>query len=356
MRGLRTDIMVYNGLAGRSAPLIGALGQSFNIGLLDLEEPASQGGDDARLSIFFTSLASPQSFGRAKAHAATITGDKIFVLPTHNKDDLTKLRDLDANAHFVLPVEPEELSGAAKAAINRQVEASWALLGPDQQKALQASLTCFSDCFQKCRRGEALPMQAIEDTCQTITQSAKTGKLSDWLSGLQDHHDYSFRHSLFVCGSLTHFANAIGVGASELQLLTVGGMIHDVGKSQVPLEILDKPGKLDPPEWEIMRRHPEHSREILLREAGLSPDAVAMAVHHHEKLDGGGYPDGLRGGQINDHVRLTAICDVFSALIDKRSYKEAMSSEAALDLMNGFKGHLDLDLLRAFREFVLDDR
>ena len=79
-----------------------------------------------------------------------------------------------------------------------------------------------------------------------------------------------------------------------------------------------------------------------------------MAVHHHEKLDGNGYPDGLAGAQISDHVRLMAIADVYSALIDKRSYKEAMGHEEALDLMLEFEGHLDMDLLSAFRGFLLD--
>ncbi len=354
MQGMRADIMVYNGLANRSAALIGALGQSFNIAMRDLEAQPAAAPAGARLSIFFANLASSQTFRRVKAHSATLDGHKIFVLPTHNRDNLEKLRDLGANDHFVFPLEPEQLRGAAKAAINRDVEASWDLLSSGQRTALKASLSCFTDCFEKSRRGEALPMESIQDTCHTISQSAETGKLSDWLTGLHDHHDYSFRHSMFVCGSLTYFANAIGFSASDLHLVTVGGLIHDVGKSQVPLEILDKPGKLEPPEWEIMRKHPEHSREILLREVGLDPAAIAMAVQHHEKLDGGGYPDGLSGAQINDHVRLTAISDVFSALIDKRSYKEPMSSEAALELMSGFKGHLDLDLLRAFREFVLD--
>jgi HD-GYP domain-containing protein (c-di-GMP phosphodiesterase class II) len=82
---------------------------------------------------------------------------------------------------------------------------------------------------------------------------------------------------------------------------------------------------------------------------------IAMAVQHHEKLDGTGYPQGLSNGQINDHVRMTAIADVYSALIDKRSYKGSMTSEDALEMMCGFKGHLDIDLLREFRSFTLDN-
>ena len=87
---------------------------------------------------------------------------------------------------------------------------------------------------------------------------------------------------------------------------------------------------LDPAEWDEIRRHPLYSKEILLRENSLDENTISMAVHHHEKLDGGGYPDGLSGISISDIVRLTAICDVYSALIDRRAYKEPMESEAAL--------------------------
>ncbi len=146
----------------------------------------------------------------------------------------------------------------------------------------------------------------------------------------------------------------MGIGEGELHQLTVGGLLHDIGKSMISLEILDKPGKLDEREWRTMKTHPEHSRDILLREMGLERDVIAMVAHHHEKLDGTGYPDGLSGAQINDHVRLIAIADVYSALIDKRAYKGSMSKEDALDLMAKFKGHLDMDLLREFRSFVLD--
>jgi len=136
--------------------------------------------------------------------------------------------------------------------------------------------------------------------------------------------------------------------------LTVGGLLHDIGKAKIPLEILDKPGKLDEREWQTMKLHPVYSNDILADESGLDAELVAMAVSHHERIDGAGYPNALSGAQKNDPVRLTANADVYSALIDKRAYKGSMTSEAALDLMGSFDGHLDMDLLRSFRSFVLD--
>jgi len=181
----------------------------------------------------------------------------------------------------------------------------------------------------------------------------RLGAFDSWIDALANHHNYSFRHSMFVCGTLTYFAHSIRIGTRDLERLTVGGLIHDIGKSKIPLEILDKPGKLDNADWLIMRDHPIYSREILRHEPDLEPDTIAMAVHHHEKLDGTDYTDGLSGTQTNDNTRLIAIADVYSALIDKRSYKGSMSNEQALDPMATLEGHLDMDLLKAFKTFAV---
>ncbi len=327
---------------------------SFRVRRAGLDEYLANGSLNARLHIFCTSLGSNEAFMRVKTAAAACDSERLFVLPTHNSDSISRLRDLGVTDYLVMPIDQAELRAKVKSALNRQVERSWAGLDATKQAALRSSLASFQKCFATVHRGEPLPMEEVHQSCRHICDSAKLGGLSSWIEALDNHHDYSFRHSMFVCGTLTYFASALGIGAADLERLTVGGLLHDIGKSLVPLEILDKPGKLDESEWQIMRTHPEHTRQILLREHQLDPDAVIMAVHHHEKLDGTGYPDGLAGAEIKDCVRLTAISDVYSALIDKRSYKGAMSREDALDLMAKFKGHLDMDLLGAFRSFVLD--
>ena len=354
MQGLRTDVAVVHDTAFEPGDVVEALTGYFSFSRVGLDDDLGDGSLSAHLYIFCASLGSDRVFRRVRNVLRDCEGEKLFILPTHNSDAVSRLRDLDVADYLVLPIDPGELRTLAKKIINRRVERSWEALHPTKQKALKKSLACFEKCFSQVRRGEPLPMEDINDSCRHIREAAELGGLDGWIEALNDHHDYSFRHSMFVCGTLTYFANAIGIGGVDLHQLTVGGLLHDIGKSQVPLEVLDKPGKLDDGEWKVMRQHPEHSREILLRDRGLDADTVAMAVHHHEKLDGTGYPDGLSGAQISDHVRLTAIADVYSALIDKRSYKEAMSQEAALDLMAKFEGHLDMDLLGAFRSFVLD--
>ena len=354
MQGLGTDIAVIHDTDFKPAEVVSALAGHFSVRQEGLDGPQGEEASRAELYVFCASLSSDIAFRRVRSALKGRDGEKLFIFRTHNSEAVARLRELGIEDFLVLPLDPVELRTLAKAAINRRIERAWAALHPTKHKALKNSLACFEDCFAKVQNGEPLPIEKISASCQDIREAAKLGGLDSWIEALDNHHNYSFRHSMFVCGTLTYFANAIGIGGAELDQLTVGGLLHDVGKSQVPLEVLDKPGKLDEGEWKIMRAHPEHSRVILRANHGLDADTVAMAVHHHEKLDGTGYPDGLSGAQIGDHVRLMSIADVYSALIDKRSYKEAMSHEAALDLMAKFEGHLDMDLLGAFRTFVLD--
>lgn len=326
----------------------------FTFGKFPLVDYPLDGTLDAAVNVFCANVGHSPNFERLKKAIKACQGETLFVLPTHNSDSISLLRQYTEADYFVLPLDGEEFRGAVKAALNRYVEKGWLALDPAKQKALTSAVASFGKCFDDVANGKPIPMDDIQDSCHHIREAAVLGGLDGWINALDSHHNYSFRHSMFVCGSLTYFAQAIGIRGAELEQLTVGGLIHDVGKSLVPLEILDKPGKLDEDEWVIIRQHPEHSQDVLFRENDLEPDIIAMAVQHHEKLDGTGYPQGLSNGQISDHVRLTAIADVYSALIDKRSYKGSMSSEDALVMMSGFEGHLDMDLLREFRSFTLD--
>jgi putative nucleotidyltransferase with HDIG domain len=363
LRGLRVfspvprllpDIAVIHDKAVDLDAVAGPLSKFFTLKSQLLDDYVAGEPLNADLHVFFTNPRSGPTFESLKAATELCDGAKIFVLPTHNSDSITKLYNLGINDYVVLPIEPHELRELAKKTLHQQVYSSWALLDPVKQKALTTSLKCFEKCFLHLRRGEPLPIEDITDSCEHIREAAALGGLNEWIDSLDRHHNYSFRHSMFVCGTLTYFAHSIGIRGADLELLTIGGLLHDIGKSKIPFEILDKPGKLDDQEWETMKLHPVYSRTILLNEQNLDKIIVTMATSHHEKLDGTGYPDGLSGSKIDDFVRMTTIADIYSALIDKRAYKGAMNSVEALDVMQLSRDQLDPDLFRIFREYVLD--
>lgn len=354
MPRLLPDIAVIHDGAVKVDDLAEPLAKCFTLKSQTLDDYVANSPLEADLYVFFTNPRSRQTFELLKTAVEGNVGGNIFVLPTHNSENISRLYDLGIDDYVVLPIEPHKLRALVKKTLNQQVMRSWSSLDPVKQKALATSLKCFEECFLLLKQGQPLPIEAITNSCAHIREAAALGGLNEWIDSLDRHHNYSFRHSMFVCGSLTYFAHSIGIQGADLELLTVGGLLHDIGKSKVTNDILDKPGKLDDREWETMKKHPEFSRTILLQQQNLDKIIVTMATSHHEKLDGTGYPDGLSGSKIDDYVRMTAIADVYSALIDKRAYKGSMSSPDALDLMQKFQGHLDPDLLRVFREYILD--
>src|SRR5690606_661491 len=154
-----------------------------------------------------------------------------------------------------------------------------------------------------------------------------------WLTQLRDIHEYTAQHSINVCVLALTFAAQLKFSRERMQLVGLGALFHDIGKMRVPPHILDKPGPLTAEEFEIMRRHPEDGYNIL-KATGQVPEAVLQIVRsHHERISGGGYPDGLRGEQIPDAVLLVAICDVYDALTSNRAYHHGISPDQGLHAM-----------------------
>jgi HD-GYP domain-containing protein (c-di-GMP phosphodiesterase class II) len=141
-------------------------------------------------------------------------------------------------------------------------------------------------------------------------------------------------------------------GSLEGKRLGIAATLHDIGKAHIPLSILDKPGHLDPSEEEVMRRHPVIGYELLKNISHISPEILDGVRHHHEYLDGSGYPDALMGSQISDLVRLLTISDIFAALIESRPYRPTMPQKA-YKILCGMDGKLELSLVKAFQNAAL---
>jgi HD-GYP domain-containing protein (c-di-GMP phosphodiesterase class II) len=159
-----------------------------------------------------------------------------------------------------------------------------------------------------------------------------------------------------VATLLSLFGFTIGLSSDEQSVLASGGLLHDVGKMSIPHEVLNKPGRLTPEEFTVMKSHVTASVAYLSGCPDLPQGIHVIAGQHHEKLDGSGYPLGLFGSQLNHLARMASIVDVFSALTDRRAYKPSMEAEVALKMMVEQMGshHLDMGLLMLFREMLLD--
>ena len=158
------------------------------------------------------------------------------------------------------------------------------------------------------------------------------------LTRLKKHDPYTAMHSMNVCTLVTAMAMQDGVASGDLPMITTAALLHDVGKTRVPLEILNKPGRFEPHELQEMRKHATYSGDIMEETGGFSPEAIAIATQHHEMIDGSGYPLGLKENEVHRFARLTAVADVYDALTAKRVYKPAMPMYQALLRIHKNKG------------------
>jgi HD-GYP domain-containing protein (c-di-GMP phosphodiesterase class II) len=152
----------------------------------------------------------------------------------------------------------------------------------------------------------------------------------EWLNTVRKHHESTFQHCLLVTGVAATYATRNHLAPLLATALVNAAMVHDVGKATVPQQLLDKPGKLTEGEFEVIKRHPRAGYDYLKSHAHL-PEAVLDAVlHHHEALDGSGYPDGLAGAQIAPLTRILTVCDIFAALVESRPYRSAQLPSSAI--------------------------
>ena len=160
---------------------------------------------------------------------------------------------------------------------------------------------------------------------------------------------YTYTHSVNVFVFSTSLAQFAGLSPAEVRVLGNGALLHDVGKSELDADIINCPGKLSPEQWDMMRQHPTLGYDLLKEQGEDRAIVLDMVRHHHEKMSGKGYPDGLSDKDISVHVRINTIADIFDALTTRRSYKNAMQSFSSLQLMQQeMSADLDKELFRLF--------
>ena len=179
-------------------------------------------------------------------------------------------------------------------------------------------------------------------------RSRRSG-LDSWVETVRKHHSQTYQHCLVVTGLATAFGQMIGASSVDRRRLSVAGMLHDIGKARIPVAILEKPGPLDDAEKELIKQHPRYGFDALKDVTSLPDEMRDMVLHHHEYLDGSGYPHGLKGGEISDLVRIMTIADIFGALVERRAYRPPLRGEAAYKILLDMGGKLDKDLVREFQ-------
>lgn len=203
--------------------------------------------------------------------------------------------------------------------------------------------------FGEARLGKAISaddcLPLVNDIAASVSRNP-SALIS--LARLKTKDDYTYMHSVAVCGLMVSLARQMGLGEADVREAGLAGLLHDVGKMMIPTLVLNKPGALTDAEFALMRSHPERGHQMLQNGAGVPAAALDVCLHHHEKIDGSGYPKKLKGDDISLLAKMGAVCDVYDAITSTRPYKNAWDPAGSIQRMSQWSGHFDPQVFKAF--------
>jgi putative nucleotidyltransferase with HDIG domain len=268
--------------------------------------------------------------------------------------DSSKGLDVSIGSVVVTEVESE----AQVEAEMRQVAAVQRVIAPvsiaaEIEKAAKIcaqSKRAVMSMFQEARMGNAVDTNGARQMVEEISDSVSRnpGALIS-LARLKTADDYTYMHSVAVCAMMVALARQLGLDEEQTRLAGLAGLMHDLGKAAMPMDVLNKPGKLTDVEFSVIKTHPVEGYRLL--KAGKDVDEVVLDVclHHHEKTDGSGYPKGLKADEISLFAKMGAVCDVYDAITSNRPYKSGWDPAESLRKMAEWaNGHFDGKVFQAF--------
>ena len=204
--------------------------------------------------------------------------------------------------------------------------------------------------FQEARMGKTVDAAGAQRLVQEISDSvSRNASALISLARLKTADDYTYMHSVAVCAMMISLARQLGMDEEQTRLAGMAGLLHDLGKAAMPMDILNKPGKLTDAEFTIIKSHPVEGHKMLQASGNVHPVVLDVCLHHHEKTDGSGYPSRFKGDEISRFAKMGAVCDVYDAITSNRPYKAGWDPAESLRKMAEWaEGHFDHQVFQAF--------
>jgi HD-GYP domain-containing protein (c-di-GMP phosphodiesterase class II) len=276
---------------------------------------------------------------------------RIFL--TNHKSRLSTVQAYALGATSVLSSTPNRNQLLNKLLDRRPSSIAPNIAQDGGREAAFAGAACIASMFGAVLGDNEIDIEYTRRAGRRIADAIAEYGLSDWLATVRRHHEGTYQHCLLVTGVTVDFGLSLGVPSQDLERLYMAAMFHDIGKASIPLAILDKPGRLESGERTLVETHPVSGYDALKDNPAINAEILDAVRHHHEFLDGSGYPDALCAESIPDLTRILTISDIFAALIEYRSYKPVMPRQKAYEILQSMEGKLEKPLIGAFRDVAL---
>jgi putative nucleotidyltransferase with HDIG domain len=213
----------------------------------------------------------------------------------------------------------------------------------------QESKAAVVSMFEEVRMGKAVDVGGARQLVEEISDSvARNPGAIISLARLKTADDYTYMHSVAVCAMMVALAKQLGLDEVQTRFCGMAGLLHDLGKAAMPMGVLNKPGKLTDAEFDIIKSHPTEGYKMIMASHGVDAVSLDVVLHHHEKIDGSGYPEKFKSSQISLYAKMAAVCDVYDAITSNRPYKSGWDPAESLRRMAEWKGHFDPTVFQAF--------
>ncbi|RQO63046.1 phosphodiesterase [Paucibacter sp. KBW04] len=299
---------------------------------------------------------------QADLEALLTSGVPMVWIDVSKGDDVQDCPKQEANAHaqvqaaLAVPEPSVPVAEAAKfvppaAALPEKVS-----LGAEMERAgkvINRSKQAVMSLFGEARLGKAVDTEqclpVVEEVANSVSRNP-SALIS--LARLKTKDDYTYMHSVAVCALMVSLAKQLDMNEEQVREAGLAGLLHDIGKMMMPLDVLNKPGALTEAEFNVIRSHPVRGYQMLKEGGAVPASALDVCLHHHEKMDGTGYPQKLKGEQISVLARMGAVCDVYDAITSTRPYKSAWDPAGSIQRMAQWTGQFDPQIFKAFVKCV----